>query len=90
MPRYPGQRKPDVGTYDRNRRYTVEKGTREASVVSIVLANTLKGRMQAEARGRRAVIEAFEKEWGTPPTDRCQIVHTHLTVQIITTLRVEP
>lgn len=90
MARRPGQSKPELGIYDRNRRLAISKGTREASVVSIVLATTLKARAEAERRGRQAVIEAFEKEWGTPPPSLCTITHTHLTVQLVTTLRVEP
>lgn len=77
-------------TYDKNRRFTTEKGTREVSLVGSVSYHQPDLRPEIEIRQRRAVIEAYEERWGKLGYETYEVKHLHLTCQVMTILNVWP
>ncbi len=79
----------NTGTYDRNRRFPVEKGTRYGNAC-IYFSGRDEERELAETKARKDAIEAWVERWGPIPWDLVQIVTTHVTCQVIVDVRVEP
>lgn len=76
---------------DKNRRETIDKGTRGASIVlEGDYDPTDETRQWAESKNRLLVIEKYEEAWGPVPWERAQITHYHLSFQLVTTLLVAP
>jgi hypothetical protein len=77
-------------TYDKNRRFTTEKGTREVSLIGTLPHDKADLRPEIETRQRRAVIEAYEERWGKLGYETYEVKHIHLTCQVMTILNVCP
>jgi len=81
------------GITEKNTRHTVEAGTYCVSVVVPINRKpfTDASRLQAELRGRSAVLRAFRAKW--PEVfrwDDCQFVVAHVTMQVIVELSIKP
>lgn len=81
----------DVKTFvtEKNHRYTVESGTKIASVC-LPTYNYGRDRFKTEEEARRRVILAFEKRFGPISWDLAVIQTTFVTVQVLVELRVDP
>lgn len=77
-------------TYDKNRRFTTEKGTREVVLVGTVPHDKPDLRPQIEINQRASVLAAYEERWGELGYETYEVKHLHLTCQVMTILNVEP
>lgn len=86
--------------YDQNRRYPVEAGTRASQATGFlpggyipvderVVAEEVRRKALA-ARVVDAAVTAWESRWGEIPWDLVQMTITHLTVQCLVEIRVDP
>lgn len=86
--------------YDKNRRYPVEAGTRASQAMGYLPGGYIPAdeRVVSEEVRRKAlsaqvvdaVVTAWEARWGEMPWDLVQMTITHLTVQCLVELRVDP
>jgi len=79
----------NTGVYDRNRRFTVEAGTRYGNCCVSFNPRTT-SRLAVESFARREAVAAYEKEYGPIPWGLVQIMITHTSAQVIVDLRVDP
>lgn len=80
---------PETYVYEKNRRYTVEAGTRCARVeIMVNTENSLHRQWAADGAARMAVA-AWEEKWGPVPWSLASALVTHTTLQVIVEFRVE-
>ena len=75
--------------YDKNRRFTVEAGTR-ASNVLVQFGGGNGYRVGVQNAAMEAAVTEWERRWGALPWDLAQFMVMHLSCQVLVELRVEP
>jgi hypothetical protein len=84
---------PNSGATKRNQRPLIPAGTRWANVVVPVVFDNRgepAARHLAEKKGRRLALQEWEKEFGEIPWDMVRWNITHLTMQCVVEVLVEP
>jgi len=81
-------------TYDHNRRYPVSEGTQCAcaywKIGRAAFVGETARRTQAQAEAVAAAVKIYEERWGLLDWGDCQMLITHVSLQVVVELRVEP
>ena len=77
-------------TYNKNRRFPVEAGTRAANVL-VYFGGGDHYRTGIQTRAMAVAVEQWEYRWKEPfPWDLAQFMVLHVTCQVLVEVRVEP
>jgi hypothetical protein len=76
-------------TYDKNRRFPVEAGTRAAHVL-VQFGGGHHYRLGIQNEAVQVAVSEWTTRWGELPWDLAQIVIHHFTIQVLVEVRVEP
>ena len=77
-------------TYDKNRRFPIEAGTRAANVL-VVFGGGDHFRPGVQAAAMAVAVEQWEYRWKEPfPWNLAQFMVLHINIQVLVEVRVEP